>query len=117
MEMLEIVKAKRSPVATIFEKTFVDATAYSGPAWRYAPFPVNLARVEPITLHIELMLLPCFLASIIASMVSLVSPDCDIPMVRVFAEHTDFAGNSLAMKASNLTEENILMYEEIISAA
>ena len=62
-----------------------------------------------MTLHIELIWLPNFLASKRASRVSLVSPDCETPMVRVFSEQTDLAGNSLAMKASDLKLVNCLM--------
>ena len=66
---------------------------------------MNLAIVEPMTLQIELILLPQFLASDNASRVSLVSPDWDTPMVNVFSEQTDLAGNSLAMNASQRTDE------------
>ena len=58
--------------------------------------------VEPMTLHMELMLLPNFFASKRASRVSFVSPDWETPIVRVFSEQTDLAGNSLAMNASDL---------------
>ena len=70
---------------------------------------MSLAIVDPITLQIELIWLPNFFASKSASSVSLVSPDCETPMVRVFLEQTDLAGNSLAMKASDLKLVNCLM--------
>ena len=115
--MFEIVREKRSPAATILENTFVEATANSGPACRYAPFPVNLAIVDPITLHNELTWLPNFFASKRASRVSFVSPDWDTPMVSVLGEQTYVAGNSLAMNASERTDVNFRMYEEMISEA
>ncbi len=52
-----------------------------------------------------------------ASKVSLVSPDWEIPMVRVLLEQTDLAGNSLAINASDLTYESLRIYDDIISAA
>ena len=48
---------------------------------------------------------------------SFVSPDWDTPMVNVLGEQTDLAGNSLAMNASQRTDVNLRMYEEMISEA
>lgn len=106
---LEIDSAKRRPVATILVNTFVEATANSVPACKYTPFPVSLDSVEPIMLQNDAILLPLLFASNIASIVSFVSPDCEIPIVRELLEHTDFAGNSLAMNVSQVTEEKVRM--------
>ena len=70
-----------------------------------------------MTLQIELIWLPNFFASNNASRVSLVSPDCEMAIVRVLEEQTDFAGNSLAINASERTSVRSRIYDEIISDA
>ena len=105
----EIDIANKRPAATILVNTFVEATAYSEPACKYTPLPVSRDRVDPITLQNDETCPPHLFASKIESIVSFVSPDCEIPIVRDSLEHTELAGNSLATNASQVIEESSLM--------
>ena len=63
-------------------KAFVEATPISGPAWVKTTLSASRASVLPRTLHMDKVDAPRDLASLIAAIVSAVSPDWDTAMNR-----------------------------------
>ena len=60
----------------------VEATEISGPACVYTTISASLAIDEPLTLTIAIVSAPACFASSSAALVSAVSPDCDITIIR-----------------------------------